>query len=85
MAKGKVIQVIGTVVDIEFPPDELPELFSAIEIARDGDKVVLDSGVVPQKAQRGLSSSAGLSGLPQSSHWSPRARGDWQWGQPPST
>ncbi len=37
MAKGKVVQVIGTVVDIEFPPDELPELFSAIEIATDGD------------------------------------------------
>ena len=24
MAKGKVAQVIGTVVDIEFSPDELP-------------------------------------------------------------
>ncbi len=43
MAKGKVVQVIGTVVDIEFPPDELPALYSAIEIARDGDKVVLEA------------------------------------------
>ena len=42
MAKGKVVQVIGTVVDIEFPPGGLPELFSAIEIVRDGDKVVLE-------------------------------------------
>ena len=32
MAKGKVVQVIGTVVDVEFPPDELPALFNAIEI-----------------------------------------------------
>ncbi len=43
MAKGKVIQVIGTVVDIEFPPDELPILHSAIEISRDGDKMVLEA------------------------------------------
>jgi F-type H+-transporting ATPase subunit beta len=43
MAKGKVVQVIGTVVDIEFPPDELPELFSAIEIPRDGGKTVLEA------------------------------------------
>ncbi len=43
MAKGKVVQVIGTVVDIEFPPDELPILHSAIEISRDGDKVVLEA------------------------------------------
>ena len=43
MAKGKVIQVIGTVVDIEFPPDELPELFNAIEIPRDGGKTVLEA------------------------------------------
>jgi len=26
MAKGKVVQVIGTVVDVEFPPDQLPAL-----------------------------------------------------------
>jgi F-type H+-transporting ATPase subunit beta len=43
MAKGKVAQIIGTVVDIEFPPDELPPLYSAIEIPRDGGKVVLEA------------------------------------------
>jgi F-type H+-transporting ATPase subunit beta len=42
MAKGKVVQVIGSVVDIEFPPDELPALFNAIEIQRDGSKLVLE-------------------------------------------
>ncbi len=42
MAKGKVAQVIGTVVDIEFPPDELPALFNAIEIPMDGGKTVLE-------------------------------------------
>ncbi len=42
MAKGKVAQVIGTVVDIEFPPDELPALYNAIEITASGSKVVLE-------------------------------------------
>ena len=42
MAKGKLAQVIGTVVDIEFPPDELPALYNSIEIPRDGDKIVLE-------------------------------------------
>jgi len=43
MAKGKVAQVIGTVVDIEYPPDELPALFNAIEIPKDGSKIVLEA------------------------------------------
>ncbi len=42
MAEGKVTQVIGTVVDIEFPPDELPALYNAIEIPIDGGKVILE-------------------------------------------
>jgi F-type H+-transporting ATPase subunit beta len=42
MAKGKVAQVIGTVVDIEFPPDELPALFNAIEIETGGGKIILE-------------------------------------------
>ena len=32
MATGKVIQVIGPVVDIEFPPEQLPDIYNAIEI-----------------------------------------------------
>ncbi len=43
MAKGKVAQVIGTVVDIEFPPHELPALYNGIEIPTDGDKIVLEA------------------------------------------
>ncbi|MDO8568851.1 MAG: F0F1 ATP synthase subunit beta [Dehalococcoidales bacterium] len=42
MAKGKVIQVIGTVVDLEFPPDQLPGLFNAVEINMGGEKLVLE-------------------------------------------
>ena len=42
MAEGKVVQVIGTVVDIEFPPDQLPALYNAIEISLDEGKIVLE-------------------------------------------
>ena len=34
MASGKVVQVIGPVVDVEFPPNELPNILSAIAIDR---------------------------------------------------
>ncbi|HWK81212.1 MAG TPA: hypothetical protein VNP95_10590, partial [Thermomicrobiales bacterium] len=30
-ATGKIVQVTGVVVDIEFPPDQLPEIYNAIE------------------------------------------------------
>ena len=43
MAKGKIAQVIGTVVDIEFPPDALPALFNAIEITADVGKIMLEA------------------------------------------
>lgn len=43
MAKGKVVQVIGTVVDMEFPPDELPAINNGIEIPMDGGKVVIEA------------------------------------------
>jgi F-type H+/Na+-transporting ATPase subunit beta len=42
MAKGKVTQVIGTVVDVEFPPDQLPALYNAIEIGSGKNKIVLE-------------------------------------------
>ncbi len=42
MAKGKVIQVIGTVVDVEFPQEELPAIYNAIEINQDGNKMILE-------------------------------------------
>ena len=32
MSTGRVIQVIGPVVDIEFPPDQLPSIYNAVKI-----------------------------------------------------
>jgi len=43
MAKGKVVQVIGTVVDVEFPPGGLPALKNALEISTDAGKIVLET------------------------------------------
>ena len=36
MATGKVTQIVGTVIDAEFPPDELPAVFNAVEISLGG-------------------------------------------------
>src|SRR6188472_4316660 len=33
MATGKVIQITGPVIDVEFPPGELPGIYNALEIA----------------------------------------------------
>ena len=35
-AKGRVVQILGGVVDVKFPADQLPEIFGAIEVPRDG-------------------------------------------------
>jgi len=42
LAKGKVVQVIGTVVDIEFPQEALPAIYNAIEINQNGGKIILE-------------------------------------------
>ena len=42
MANGTVVQVIGTVVDVEFAPDQLPNLFDALEVDNSGQKLVLE-------------------------------------------
>lgn len=42
MAKGKVVQVIGPVVDIEFPAGELPEILNAIKIQGKSGDVEID-------------------------------------------
>ncbi len=42
MANGKVVQVMGTVVDCEFPADSLPGLFNAVSIDNKGEKVTLE-------------------------------------------
>ncbi|MFN2149926.1 MAG: F0F1 ATP synthase subunit beta [Anaerolineales bacterium] len=37
-ATGSVIQIQGAVVDCKFPPDEMPEMYEAIEVPREGKR-----------------------------------------------
>jgi F-type H+-transporting ATPase subunit beta len=43
-ATGKILQILGPVIDVEFPPDQLPEIYNALEITRqDGTVLVLEA------------------------------------------
>jgi F-type H+/Na+-transporting ATPase subunit beta len=44
MATGKVIQITGPVIDVEFPPGELPAIYNALEIQRTGSAGSAGSG-----------------------------------------
>ena len=39
---GKVVQIVGAVVDVQFPKDSLPNLLNAIEIDNNGEKLVIE-------------------------------------------
>ena len=58
MATGKVIQITGPVIDVEFPPGELPGIYNALEIARpktDGAKAGKgDDGTLVVEVQQHL-------------------------------
>ncbi|MHB1131878.1 MAG: F0F1 ATP synthase subunit beta [Chloroflexota bacterium] len=47
MAEGTVVQIMGPVVDVQFPEGQLPAIFNAIEIAR-------GAGMIVAEAQTGL-------------------------------
>ena len=40
-ADGRVVQILGGVVDVEFPEGNIPELFEAIEVEREGKDVLV--------------------------------------------
>src|ERR1700730_1821350 len=39
---GKVVQVIGPVLDVEFEPEQLPELYNAITLSLDSGRLVAE-------------------------------------------
>jgi len=41
MSQGRIVQVLGGVVDVEFPPDQLPEIYEAISVPGDGGKTLV--------------------------------------------
>ena len=40
--KGRIVQIIGTVVDVEFPAEEMPGVQDALELTVDGQRLVLE-------------------------------------------
>ena len=42
MNKGKIVQIIGPVVDVEFKPKELPAIYHALEVSINNQKLVLE-------------------------------------------
>ncbi len=44
MNEGKIAQIVGPVVDVEFPPDHLPAIHNAVTIARDDGTLTLEVG-----------------------------------------
>jgi F-type H+/Na+-transporting ATPase subunit beta len=42
VAVGKVVQVIGPVIDVEFPSNDLPRLMNALNVERDGTNLVVE-------------------------------------------
>ena len=40
--KGSVVQIIGTVIDVEFPPDGLPAIYNSLELDNAGERLVLE-------------------------------------------
>ena len=41
--EGRVVQIMGPVVDVEFSTGQLPGIYDAVEVPRNGDKLVLEA------------------------------------------
>ncbi|MGB9894002.1 MAG: hypothetical protein ACPLRA_06270, partial [Candidatus Saccharicenans sp.] len=48
---GKVVQIIGPVVDVAFPETELPEIYTAIRITSEGFDVPVPVDIVVEVEQ----------------------------------
>ena len=40
--EGKITQIMGPVVDVEFAEGQLPNIYDAIEVPRDGSRLILE-------------------------------------------
>src|SRR5438876_67342 len=62
-AHGRIVRVIGPVVDVDFPPDQLPEINTAIEVERTlaGETVIIQEMIYRVAEQHsGVSVFAGV-------------------------
>ena len=54
LAEGRILSIVGPVIDVEFPPDELPEINTALKLTRelDGESKVLTAEVAQHVGDR---------------------------------
>ncbi len=52
MSIGQIVQVIGAVVDIEFPRDEMPKIYEALVLEKDENNTLAESGLVFEVEQQ---------------------------------
>ena len=45
MSIGQIVQVIGAVVDIEFPRDEMPKVYDALVLEQDKTNTLAEAGL----------------------------------------
>ena len=42
MSTGKIVQIIGAVVDVEFPRDSVPKVYDALNVTEAKERLVLE-------------------------------------------
>ena len=42
MSSGKIVQIIGAVIDVEFPSDAIPKVYDALNVEGEGIETVLE-------------------------------------------
>ncbi|MEO2106675.1 MAG: F0F1 ATP synthase subunit beta, partial [Actinomycetota bacterium] len=54
LAEGRILSIVGPVIDVEFPPDELPEINTALKLTRelDGKSDILTAEVAQHVGDR---------------------------------
>ena len=91
MSSGKIVQIIGAVIDVEFPRDQIPKVYDALKLEdvdltlevqqQLGDGIVRTIAMGPSEGlRRGLPSRARARGSP--CRWArPRSGASWTcWG-----
>ena len=57
LPEGKIVQVIGSVVDVEFPPGKLPKIYTLLKIPLDGENKNPDKKELPLEVMEELGHS----------------------------
>ncbi len=52
MSDGKIVQVIGAVVDIEFPRDKMPNVYDALVLEKDEKNTLAEEGLTFEVQQQ---------------------------------